>query len=374
MNRRGVSLMEVLMSIGVVTIGLMGVASLLPVAYKQAESGSRNDRMAIVGRRAFREMQTRGFLRTHFQMNADDFSTPYLSRLYDTGTDYWPTAVLDALDYRQAFMIDARGVAGLWNDLTVDVANDGQFAFPSVPPKGSPEAGVVFSPVEFRMPRVSVTPAAGTIIPMGAAQAEKIFVVEDDLEFADAESNAALPQQLTIPELKPNVTTTFKRSAVGNMSWVATVVPEQSASDVYRVSVAVLYQRNPPFQADITRRIINIYGGIGGGEIEIEPGPAPLELRPGQWLMIAIVRMGTAPIYRWYRTVSASDIVQFREAVSLQGPNIPAFGYDRHFDPEDPSTPSANSNGYEYFAVIMPDVISVYEKTMRLQGDSLWAY
>ncbi len=48
-RRTGISLMEVLISIGVVSIGLLGVVSLIPVASQQAEKGARNDRRANVG-------------------------------------------------------------------------------------------------------------------------------------------------------------------------------------------------------------------------------------------------------------------------------------------------------------------------------------
>ena len=59
-QRFGISLMEVLISIGVVSIGLLGVVSLIPLASQQAEEGARNDRKANVGRRSFREFVVRG--------------------------------------------------------------------------------------------------------------------------------------------------------------------------------------------------------------------------------------------------------------------------------------------------------------------------
>ena len=60
-NIHGVTLMEVLISIFVVSIGLLGVAALIPLAGHQTEQGSRNDRKANVGRRSFREFMVRGY-------------------------------------------------------------------------------------------------------------------------------------------------------------------------------------------------------------------------------------------------------------------------------------------------------------------------
>ena len=43
-RRRGISLMEVLFSIGLVVLGVMGIAILLPVATYRAQKGLRADR------------------------------------------------------------------------------------------------------------------------------------------------------------------------------------------------------------------------------------------------------------------------------------------------------------------------------------------
>ena len=58
--RRGVTLLEVLMSIGVVSIGLLGVVALIPVAGHEARQGVQNDAKALAGKRAFREFAVRG--------------------------------------------------------------------------------------------------------------------------------------------------------------------------------------------------------------------------------------------------------------------------------------------------------------------------
>ena len=54
-SRRAISLLEVLISIGVLAIGLLGVVALIPIASQKAEQGARQNAIASYGRRAFRE-------------------------------------------------------------------------------------------------------------------------------------------------------------------------------------------------------------------------------------------------------------------------------------------------------------------------------
>ena len=59
-TRRGVSLMEILISIGVILGGLVGVAALLPVGRSEIVQASRMDRAAACGRAVLHEVQVRG--------------------------------------------------------------------------------------------------------------------------------------------------------------------------------------------------------------------------------------------------------------------------------------------------------------------------
>ncbi len=59
-RRPGVSLLEVTFAIGVVMVGLLGVASLLPLAGYQASRGRLADKAAHFGRQSYREFVVRG--------------------------------------------------------------------------------------------------------------------------------------------------------------------------------------------------------------------------------------------------------------------------------------------------------------------------
>ena len=58
--RSGISLLEVMFSIGVVMIGLVGIAALLPVAGMQAKKGAVADAAARLGADAVRDFHVRG--------------------------------------------------------------------------------------------------------------------------------------------------------------------------------------------------------------------------------------------------------------------------------------------------------------------------
>lgn len=67
--RRGVTLLEVLAAMFVLTIGLLGMAALLPVGRFEVAEAQKLDRGAALGRAAFRDLQVRGFLRPEMWLN-----------------------------------------------------------------------------------------------------------------------------------------------------------------------------------------------------------------------------------------------------------------------------------------------------------------
>ncbi len=58
--RTGISLMEVLISIGIMAIGMVSIASLLPVGGLQVERANIEERKAELGLNAYREFQICG--------------------------------------------------------------------------------------------------------------------------------------------------------------------------------------------------------------------------------------------------------------------------------------------------------------------------
>ena len=58
-QRSGISLLEVLISVGVIALGIFGVASLIPVAQLSVDKGLTADRQAALGRSAIADFRIR---------------------------------------------------------------------------------------------------------------------------------------------------------------------------------------------------------------------------------------------------------------------------------------------------------------------------
>lgn len=61
-TRRGVTLLEVIVAMGVLVVGLMGMISLIPLGRLELAEGDRLDNSSTLGRAAFRELTVRGYL------------------------------------------------------------------------------------------------------------------------------------------------------------------------------------------------------------------------------------------------------------------------------------------------------------------------
>ncbi|HEY5311887.1 MAG TPA: prepilin-type N-terminal cleavage/methylation domain-containing protein, partial [Pirellulales bacterium] len=63
LRRRGITLLEVLIAMGVLAVGVMSIASLLPVGRYQMSQAAVFDEASTLGRAAFRDMAVHGYLR-----------------------------------------------------------------------------------------------------------------------------------------------------------------------------------------------------------------------------------------------------------------------------------------------------------------------
>ena len=189
------------------------------------------------------------------------------------------------------------------------------------------------------MPRISLRDQPGGQI-MGRVQAERLFVARDDLAV----------QRLSDPTFPPEQVygmPVSRRQYYGSFSWFATLVQESNNSDQYVLSVVVLEDRD--LQAVEQELPVTYLGGSGGGEVMLT---GQLDLRTGNWLMLT-----AAPNrFRWYRVMNSMMDVDSNnnnpiEFVTLEGADI-------DFIPES--------------VVLVPGVVGVFEKTIRLEESSLW--
>ncbi|MCY2994522.1 MAG: hypothetical protein NTY19_42650 [Planctomycetota bacterium] len=180
--RRGVSLLEVLFSIGIVAVGLLGIMVLLPVAGSRVAHGVVADMGDRVGRSAIR------------QFNVQLMRQPNVWAQYDSSTNlYQPfdrvKTVTDpssskTAKYPKSFCVDPLCVATLVASPSAYTAVAGYF--PSIPQ---------VSTADPRMDRISLRPAPGSGSGMTRAQAEQAFLYQDDLTVSLPDDRTLLPMQ-----------------------------------------------------------------------------------------------------------------------------------------------------------------------------------
>ncbi len=74
-GHRGVTLVELMFAIGILLVGLLGVAALIPLAGYEMDRGLTADRMSVTGRNAVQEFDIRSMRRADMYVNPD--GTPF---------------------------------------------------------------------------------------------------------------------------------------------------------------------------------------------------------------------------------------------------------------------------------------------------------
>lgn len=315
--RRGLSLLEVLIAMGVLLIGLLGVGAMIPAGRIEIIQGVKLDYASMVGRSAYRDLKTRGFLNPNNWLDAN-------GKAVFNGTNF------------------TNSPAGF-----VAIDPLGVFAFNPVVPIFPASA-----------PGVSLT----RIYPLAAANAQladSIFRCGDDLILTDnATSKDAPPTQQMIPPLLPPPW--VKRASVGNYSWIATIAPNPNSLvaptvGTATVCVAVLYKRD---MSAVSNGESTASATFINGEVTLT-SPARA-VKPGQWIMLAGSYTAPNPAAppgpptitftyaSWYSVVAADVINGTTQLATLRGPDW-------------------NPNITGTTAWIIDNVIGVYERNLELE-------
>ncbi|MCH8043221.1 MAG: hypothetical protein IID44_05835 [Planctomycetes bacterium] len=267
--RRGVSLMEVLMSIFILTVGLLGMASLIPVGGFQVSEAIKADRAATVGRAAFNEVRMRGLLDPRAWRNGN------------------------SVDTSQFFVIDPLG-------------NNQNGGF-----KVLLNSSQLVHLRRWRDDNQEINPAL----------IRHIFTSHDDLIFVPADNPDDPPRQV--------LGTTGKRPSGHQYSWLVTVVPvgseaggQSTQGELHRVSVAVFHSRQPN---DQTAMVPVVSASVDGGSLPFgtlvltglgnaEQTKKKLQsLKDNRWIFIT----DGGGVHRWYRI-----ILRRGNRITVDGPQI----------------------------------------------------
>ena len=250
-QRRGISLLEVLVSIGVLSIGLLGILALMPAASQQTKAGSDQDAASVMARRAFREMNVR------FYGIANAIVSPPARANY--------------------FCVDPIGIA-----------------LATSPGARASLAGVV------NAARVTINDPQTNTPYTDLRALDEIFRTPDDLDFGTRASRVATENEAPNPPqqvaLKNNASTPVKRNTRGELSWFATVVPR--ATGFNTVSIAIVRKRGSD-ELSLSATSVDMSDGIGEISVPNSTIPAWADVKAGHWLLLAGEQSA-----EWYRVIS----------------------------------------------------------------------
>jgi len=377
--RRGITLLECMISIFVLAVGLLGAASLLPVASFQAQRATIDDRKSLFGQTGVKDIKTRNFLRADYWLYAN--GNPVVKAQNNVGGFVDSTG--NTSISLPPMAIDPLMVSSMVASFPGSMNTTGWFAT---------NGGAL------AMPRCTLSTALGP----AASQA---CMSQDDLVFVNNPGNA---DQLPYGGFNANST---KRSFNGQYSWLATLVPAYGDvqttynKNLMIMSLVVFNQRRFGIQPagntaptpDSERAAIiptaagmpSVPGltaspaggflgnGYGGGDLLITGSSAnQVTLNIGEWLMLGWLindqpstsnpgTYGPRPFFRWYRIVTAGPIGQsgstYYRLITVNGADISGYSL------------APISNTVQAYAFIYDGAVAVYERPVRLEGPSMWS-
>jgi hypothetical protein len=376
--RGGVSLLEVMFSIGVVMIGLVGVAALLPLGGALARRGAIADAAAQLGANAAREFGAR------------EMAVPDNWRWYNGTTFNAVTVAPHTLPPGISFCLDPLYISRADPNETTyaaEITRRNQF-----PVNAKYDTNLLWMP---RITLASPWTPNGVLAPVAARD---IFVSSDDLVFDLPGDRTLGPVQNFLFQNAAPVNP-LKRTAEGGISWLATIVPKfivdpstgtPVVTDEYIVSFVVLNRRNTLLldplsgntlsESEIGERVARagmFYSGspaFSGGDLTLATRsgrPADdLELRSGDWVLFSrnLLLGGAAQMHKWYRVINPGEAPVYDAPQYASTPmdnlwtrEITVVGADWNWDPQFPTQ-----------VTIVRGAVEVLEKTIRLESSSLW--
>lgn len=383
---RGVSLVEVIFSIGVIIIGILGVMSILPLAGRRAQDSVSMSVGAAMGNSVVGEILSNRW-NQKWQLRIltpPDFPSPYTEAAVRTYIDapvspynYTETTftlpVARPVPNNQPFCIDPMLIR---SNTTVTRLDDqsgfNTLYFPYYKPTHNPEVDPSIlgasqlverggaAPLR-RLIRVGLLrgPSDTAALPRGSllSASEAFHVGErvDDIRFTR-------PKDRTLPAIisgeratevagSTNYGTRFGK---GDYSWFATVVPEQTRGyatlsvvivrnrlrdfDIPSSFPATIPERNASAERLATVTSATGFVGGAGGMVTISSNLNTVSrMLPGHWVMLSSFTGSQFPVHRWYRIASLGGDVVINEAAGRWERNIQLDGADWEFSPTVPT-------------------------------------
>jgi hypothetical protein len=398
-SRRGITLLEVLVSIGILSVGLFGVAALVPLGAMLLRDAVASDRTGALGRAAIRDVKVRGMLCSGTPTAPNWWTaTPPIPKFPPSPpvTPVWPST-WQAMQYPDlkpgdinpggtpptipplpvAFAIDPLGVGAAFEKAIPagDQLNPARMGVAKGVTSGGLDRITLASLAVMRDTTVSPNPER--------VAADVAFRWHDDLLYTRAKDYKGTPPNGDRPsmDIPPN--------SRGEFSWFLTVKPSLAEANLpvaqatptlpggqvtlppafrrqFQVSVVVCDQRDFTMRGagNPTPTPASTWGEqtvavtflspiqYGGGSISL---PGQVSLKDNQWIMLLYTpstgpSSGTLAEAIWYRIVNSGfDPTSNTTNISLVG-----------------SDWNASTTGV--MALIIPGVTGVYTTTMQLDN------
>jgi hypothetical protein len=441
-SRRGISLLEVLIAIMVLSIGLLGLASLIPVGKFEVAQAMIVDRGATLGRLAARDLQIRGLLRPEMCLFLNPSAPASQAPIaYSTIPLTWLTNQSTPPLIMMPLCIDPLMI-GHPQNLTLSSTPHATFPYvtPNVPvmPGAPPIARCTISSYDAPVAQTTAIPAGASGWPfsnpgatglfrMDYRQAERMFRSSDDLTFALPDLDSQRPDQVFQYQSSP--IQPVQRQFQGDFSWLVTVSPALSDFLVmgpkagapstsvswlgtqiprtFNISIVVFHKRVPIVDTSLdvsgsvpAERIVyaDVLGtGFGGGDIILRvkgltqvQATNLLAVKAQQWIMLVGTMNNNSDLVKnrvvlaWYRVIKVGDQVEdllgngsnWGRRVTLAGPdwlvaNPLAPTQQMYLDVSSDALP-VYGNVSTVHAGIFDGAIAVYDRTVTLDGFSLW--
>lgn len=319
----GVTLIEVIFSIGVILVGLVGIVSILPLAGRRAQDSISISAGSAMCDSVFHELKTRGFLARGLLYNVDTFAA--IGRASIPLTPF------------QSFCIDPMFVANRNPRATNPLPTFSNLYEPRLfpyydqihDPTQDPSTGYTetWPVVQPRLLRVGIREEF--VVPPATVQGS--ISVEESLSLVERRDDipAIRPKDKTLSATMKGVNAVSsgsdfgKQLASGEFSWIATVNP-LPGNEFASVAVAIIRNRDRDFELPTTttaparpdgnqigERLAYVtyatgFRGGAGGVIHIVSNQNTVsKVLTGDWLMMSRTTP-SGDVHRWYR-VSAVD-------------------------------------------------------------------
>jgi type II secretory pathway pseudopilin PulG len=395
---RGITLIEVLISMFVLLFGLMGVAAIFPVASHYVLEGDKRDRSSGLAQIAFEELRSRNYLNTKqwvypTNSNATNPGMAFVNHFSGPTNNFFG----NPFDPGVAFVIDplASATPLTSSDQTPRTcfpfkANNNSnnppvgwstLRYPANPPISSTAMPVGTWPI--KRITLDVNPHLTNNRVMTGQMAETAFRLRDDLITQHPDAGDRPSVQRWRRDGSGNM---LAREFTGDYSWLATVVPTRQTAllglqpaanyrdEFYEVTSVVFYKRDimPSVTAGSSagsERLISAEF-LSSGELALYNNTGFVDtvdtaldgIKPTNWIAVSGVnRLTGAFMLKWYKILAMDDSTSKGEVLPIAGTRDA-----RYLMVGGPEWPSGSYGNLR--AIILPGAIDAYTQIMQLSG------